>query len=315
MHAATSSSVTQPPATLMDFGPLPCPGISSAAQPDAIDVGIERFLDKDSYKIQRISFGKQPHWARFNSEQHAILIFDRGSCFLGERSIGRARWSATLPSPIDIGVDFVPAQSELVAVAEDGSNVVSNLVLFGEELLADIFGARVPHKSPQPVFNMSGGLLFHLASRLRDLCRGDAAVVDELHVENVLTLLIRETLLAGSPSTHQRRTAGLSTKARRIARDFLHANFDKKIDMTLLARQIGVSRYYFARAFTATFGIAPHQYLLRLRIRKAAELLGNSRLSVTEIALMVGFSSSSEFSRTFRATMGHTPREFRHNSV
>jgi AraC-like DNA-binding protein len=78
-----------------------------------------------------------------------------------------------------------------------------------------------------------------------------------------------------------------------------------------LARMAGLSPYHFLRAFKATTGVTPHQWLLRTRLRAAAERLAMTKASVTDIALEVGFEDLSNFTRTFRAEFGASPREYR----
>jgi AraC family transcriptional regulator len=78
-----------------------------------------------------------------------------------------------------------------------------------------------------------------------------------------------------------------------------------------LARMAGLSPYHFLRAFKATTGVTPHQWLLRTRLRTAAERLAMTKAPVTDIALEVGFEDLSNFTRTFRAEFGASPREYR----
>jgi AraC-like DNA-binding protein len=78
-----------------------------------------------------------------------------------------------------------------------------------------------------------------------------------------------------------------------------------------LARMAKLSPYHFLRSFKAVTGVTPHQWLLRARLRAAAEKLAATRTPVTEIALDVGFEDLSNFIRTFRAEFGASPREFR----
>ncbi|MGN5478157.1 helix-turn-helix domain-containing protein [Cupriavidus basilensis] len=104
---------------------------------------------------------------------------------------------------------------------------------------------------------------------------------------------------------------GLTSHAKRVIRDFLAENLDQRIDLETLAEHVGLSRFHFTRAFKVSFGILPYQYLLNLRIRKAADLLKSTQTPTTAIALEVGFSCSSEFSRAFRQIMQCTPRQFR----
>jgi AraC-like DNA-binding protein len=78
-----------------------------------------------------------------------------------------------------------------------------------------------------------------------------------------------------------------------------------------LARMARLSPYHFLRSFKATTGVTPHQWLLRARLREAAEKLAGTQAPVTDIALDVGFEDLSNFTRSFRAEFGASPRQFR----
>jgi AraC-like DNA-binding protein len=72
-----------------------------------------------------------------------------------------------------------------------------------------------------------------------------------------------------------------------------------------------MSRSNFMRVFRQATGQTPIEYLVRLRIQKSIELLRNTDLTITEIALEVGFSDSNYFTRQFRRATGSPPRSFR----
>ena len=78
-----------------------------------------------------------------------------------------------------------------------------------------------------------------------------------------------------------------------------------------LAHSAGLSPYHFLRTFKRVTGVTPHQWLLRARLREAAQRLSVSRESVTDIALDVGFEDLSNFMRSFRAEFGVSPRRYR----
>jgi AraC family transcriptional regulator len=78
-----------------------------------------------------------------------------------------------------------------------------------------------------------------------------------------------------------------------------------------LARRAGLSPYHFLRTFKRVAGVTPHQWLLRARLREAARRLTAGRQPVTDIALDVGFEDLSNFTRTFRAEFGTSPRRYR----
>jgi AraC family transcriptional regulator len=78
-----------------------------------------------------------------------------------------------------------------------------------------------------------------------------------------------------------------------------------------VAREIGLSPFHFLRLFARVFGVTPHQYLIRCRVRRAAWLLVHETRPISDIALDVGFSDLSNFIRTFHRAAGVSPRGFR----
>lgn len=99
------------------------------------------------------------------------------------------------------------------------------------------------------------------------------------------------------------------------ARDAIDRNYADPLDIATLASAAHVSPAHFIRTFRAVFGETPHRYLQRRRVERACALLRDSRRSVTEICLAVGFSSVGTFSRTFRKIMGESPVAYRRRSV
>jgi AraC-like DNA-binding protein len=74
-----------------------------------------------------------------------------------------------------------------------------------------------------------------------------------------------------------------------------------------LGRKIGCSHFYLSRIFSAQTGQTITQYLRRLRMEKAAELLRSGEFNVTEAALEVGYASPSHFSQAFHEAFGCCP--------
>ena len=91
------------------------------------------------------------------------------------------------------------------------------------------------------------------------------------------------------------------------ARDHLHAELARGPSLDELARTAGLSRAHFAREFADTFGIAPHQYLVALRIDAAKRALAAGS-SVTDTCFEVGFESLGSFSSSFTRRAGVSPR-------
>ena len=84
-----------------------------------------------------------------------------------------------------------------------------------------------------------------------------------------------------------------------------------KITLNDLARKAHLSPRHFQRIFHDCFGRSPIEHLIRVRCRKAAELLKGTNRTITEIAFTCGFSDSNYFTRCFRKTMNLTPNQYR----
>jgi AraC-like DNA-binding protein len=78
-----------------------------------------------------------------------------------------------------------------------------------------------------------------------------------------------------------------------------------------LASQAAMSPYHFLRTFRQVVGLAPHQYLLRNRLHRAALRLKRSRDDVSSIAFDSGFNDLSTFNRRFKKVMGMNPGAYR----
>jgi AraC family transcriptional regulator len=92
---------------------------------------------------------------------------------------------------------------------------------------------------------------------------------------------------------------------------WLADNAHEDIDLATAAAHAALSPYHFLRLYTRVLGVTPHQHLVRTRLRRAAHLLAEADLPVTDIAYRVGFGDLSNFVRTFHRAAGLSPRAFR----
>lgn len=91
----------------------------------------------------------------------------------------------------------------------------------------------------------------------------------------------------------------------------IHESPERAWTLEELAKEAGLSRATFARQFNASVGEPPHNYLTRWRMGVAAQLLQETDLRLSEIAVRVGYQSEFSFSRAFRRWRGAPPVRFR----
>lgn len=106
----------------------------------------------------------------------------------------------------------------------------------------------------------------------------------------------------------------LSMDAQRLVRQamlFIHENYAQPITRGDIAQHINIAEDYLTFCFRQELGTTPIKYLQRYRVHQAKKLLKESGLSVTEIAMKVGFSDSGYFSRVFHRETGLSPEAFR----
>ena len=95
------------------------------------------------------------------------------------------------------------------------------------------------------------------------------------------------------------------------AKDLADARYTEQLSVDDLAAAAGLSRAHFSREFRRAFGVSPHAYLLTRRLERAAALLRDTDLSITEIAFQTGWNSLGTFGRIFRDVTGQSPGELR----
>jgi AraC-like DNA-binding protein/ActR/RegA family two-component response regulator len=92
---------------------------------------------------------------------------------------------------------------------------------------------------------------------------------------------------------------------------YVASNYPEKLCMATAATLCDLSPFQFSRNFKKEHGITFRDFVVRLRIQRAAELMKHSAVSVTEAAFVVGFNDLSYFARMFRRQLGVSPSHYR----
>jgi signal transduction histidine kinase/AraC-like DNA-binding protein len=92
---------------------------------------------------------------------------------------------------------------------------------------------------------------------------------------------------------------------------YLHEQYDRSLARHDVAAAVGVSESYLSQIFHRELGLTPWDYLNRLRIHMAKELLSSTCESITGVAGRVGFDDAAYFSRVFHKLVGESPHSYR----
>jgi AraC-like DNA-binding protein len=143
-------------------------------------------------------------------------------------------------------------------------------------------------------------LKFQITQITNDGC---ALALEDWACELIST--IRVGLPRESRLYRQRQLSWYAERVQAI-RELFELRYAESHTLTSVARSVGMSPYQFARVFSQLAGLPPHQYLLSVRLERAAEMLLDGK-SVTETCFDVGFSNLSHFTRSFQRRFGCRP--------
>lgn len=123
-------------------------------------------------------------------------------------------------------------------------------------------------------------------------------------VTHMLGYILYKSKRDGDGSTH---TEDIINEARLLMREKVHHTLRAEE----IAKSLGVGYSWFRQSFKRITGISPAQYIARLLMNRAKEMLISENHTITETAYMLGFESVGQFSTIFRKIEGSTPRQFR----
>lgn len=105
-------------------------------------------------------------------------------------------------------------------------------------------------------------------------------------------------------------TAPVSHQCDTVKR-YIDANYKESLSLDDLSRVVHINKYYLAHAFKDEYGVSPINYMISRRIEESRYLLRETDMSLSQIARVLGFSSASYFSQSFRRSDGISPIEYR----
>lgn len=199
------------------------------------------------------------------------------------------------------------AQGWTAGASNDGH---VTMVFFDPGQLTSELGRTYAASSVRPKLYFEDGELIDAMTRLdRVLTEGESMA--DLHAESIGLFIAARVLDLSRLDEAPERTAVRSRSRMAILDEYLRANVGSPVSIDDLAQLAGLSRFHLIRSFRDAFGATPYQYFLRLRMNEARRLLTATNLPVAQVATKVGFSSSTQFVKMFRAMEGVTPGSIR----
>lgn len=203
------------------------------------------------------------------------------------------------------------------SVVGDYKLLVLELDLGCTEALQHILGGvlyqleGIPEESARAVLqNLYSAVTLAYKKRKIDVTDITRGKFSSEHLHNAVSAeQVREDFCALCDALHRRRSVGEHTVVAQIVQ-FLNENIDKDIPHDAIAARYRIHPGYLSRLFKQDMGETLSEYLLRIKIEKAAALLKEGQYKVGEIAGMVGFSAASYFSIAFKKHTGCSPREY-----
>lgn len=105
------------------------------------------------------------------------------------------------------------------------------------------------------------------------------------------------------------------SKATRQAKDFIQKNYDAKITLDMVSKEVGFSKTYFSKIFAEETGENFTTYLTNVRIEKAKELLTKTEMKIYEVCEHTGYPNIEHFSRTFKKLVGVSPIQYKNKYI
>jgi AraC family carnitine catabolism transcriptional activator len=168
----------------------------------------------------------------------------------------------------------------------------------------------------------------YVRDRRRLTCAGAAAILDmmtawigwqgepELACEVAEHLLLDQVRPAHAPQRQPGARSTATGDARVVAaQDLMRAHLEEPLDCKAIADRLGISLRQLERRFERQLGRSVVQEYLLLRLARAHQFLQQTELSVTDVSIACGFSSSTYFARLYRQTFGCSPSQDRRQSM
>jgi AraC-like DNA-binding protein len=202
-------------------------------------------------------------------------------------------------------LEGTPAKPLLSLVLQADPAVVTRLYGDMHSRVADFGAAPLPEREPGFVSAIDCGLLGAVLRFVRSLdTEPDRCVLTPIYVQEIVYRVLRSEQCVRLADAAMQETASNPVVA---SIRYMREDLSRNLSVAELAEHVAMSQSAFAHAFKATTGVAPYQFVKRLRLERARSMLVEEGATVSDAAWAVGYSSLSHFINEFKRRYGVTP--------
>jgi AraC family transcriptional regulator len=180
-----------------------------------------------------------------------------------------------------------------------------------QRALEEAFGVDAEKAKLRDVSAFTDDALNSLMERLRDeLMREQASPLFVEGIAQAIAVHLARNYAETIEESHTGSPSLPGYKLRQIT-EWMAEHVAEDLNLDRLAAQAGLSKFHFHRLFKSATGVSPAHYQINLRINLARQLLRETKKSVMDVALDVGYTNPSHFAHLFRKETGLSPSDYR----
>jgi AraC family transcriptional regulator len=180
-----------------------------------------------------------------------------------------------------------------------------------QRALEEVFGDDAAHARLRDISAFTDVVLNSWMERVHEeLLRRHASAIFLQGIAQAIAIHLARNYAETVKEAHSGSPSLPGFKLRQIS-NWMAEHMAEDFNLDQLAVQARVSKFYFIRLFKNAMGVSPTRYLLTLRMDEARRLLRETKRSVVDVALDVGYSNPSHFARFFRRETGLSPSNYR----
>ncbi len=180
-----------------------------------------------------------------------------------------------------------------------------------QRALEEVFGADAPRVRLKDLSAFTDAALSSWMERVREeLTQRHASPLLLQGIAQAVAIHLARNYAEKDTSSRSASPSLPGYKLKQIT-EWMAGHAAEDFNLERLAAQAGLSKFYFNRLFKAAMGVSPSRYQITLRMDEARRQLRETRKSVVEVALDIGYSNPSHFAVLFRRETGLSPSDYR----